>query len=153
MIEIKIPQEISKYEAKLVGPLTSRQTACVVAMGALAYGLYNILKGTVDANTLYALCFFSAVPFGLIGWYKPYGMPAEKFFLAVLFNTIISSSKRIFKSNNILSAISSKLNTPVVQEYTNKKEGKKAAKKQGSKPKSPKALKKSQKKYRKQIMK
>lgn len=155
MIEIKIPQEISQYEAKLVGPLTTRQTACVVAMGVLAYSIYNILKTTVDANTLYSICFFSAVPFGLVGWYKPYGMPAEKFFLAVLFNTIISSSKRVFKSNNILNTISSKLNTPVVQEYTSKKEEKKAARKnkQGNKNKSPKALKKSQKKYRKQLMK
>lgn len=32
MIEIEIPQDISKYESKLIGPFTTRQTICVVGL-------------------------------------------------------------------------------------------------------------------------
>lgn len=149
MIEIKIPQEINKYESKLVGPLTTRQTACVVCIAALCLGVYHILKGLVNTDTLYAICFTIAIPFGIIGWYKPYGMKAEKFFLAVFFNVVISSSRRIFKSENIISAIESKCTTSGVEELNDKK------KKKNAKPKKPKGTdyKKAQNKYRKETFK
>ena len=98
MIEIKIPQEINKYEAKTVGRFTTRQTICLVIVALLSVGLWNLLKGALDVNTRIGICLVVAVPFALAGWYKPYGMHFERFFIAVLFNTIISSTKRIFKS-------------------------------------------------------
>lgn len=135
MIEIKIPQEINKYESKLVGPLTTRQTACVVCMAALCAGTYYILKDIINSDILYFTCFLMAVPFGVIGWYKPYGMRAEKFILAVLFNTIISSSRRIFKSQNIISIIENKFTTPDVKEMNDKKGKRKPKAKKATDPK------------------
>lgn len=143
MIEIKIPQEINKYEAKLVGPLTTRQTICLIGMAVICIATFNILKPLVPADYLYMICLFLAVPFALCGWYKPYGMHFEKFFMAVLFNTIISSTRRIFKSNNVVSNIEKKLTTPAVEEMKGKKKQKKA------KQKDPKKI---QKKYKKHTM-
>lgn len=146
MIEIKIPQEINKYESKLVGPLTTRQTICVVCMAALCAGTYYILKDIINSDILYFTCFLIAIPFGIIGWYKPYGMKAEQFILAVLFDCIISSSRRIFKSPNIISSIEDKFNTSAVIEMNDKK---------GKKPKKQKApdSKKIRNAYKKDIFK
>ena len=143
MIEIKIPQEINKYEAKLVGPLTTRNTVCLIGMAVVCIATFNILKSIVPADYLYVLCIILAAPFGLCGWYKPYGMHFEKFFIAVLFNTVISSSRRIFKSNNVVNNIEKKLTTPAVKEMEGKKKQKQAKKK------DPKKI---QKKYKKHTM-
>ena len=149
MIEIKIPQEINKYEAKLVGPFTTRQTLCLIGMGLTCLVFYNVLKPLVPVDYLYALCLIIGVPFALCGWYKPYGMHFEKFFVAVLFNTIISSSKRFFKSENVINSIENKMTIKPVEEL-NKKKGKKQKDKKNTKNK--KNTKKIQKKYKKQTM-
>ena len=146
MIEIKIPQEINKYEAKLVGPLTTRQTICLVGMAVVCIATFNILKSLLPEDYLYIVCLFLAVPFALCGWYRPYGMHFEKFFMAVLFNTIISSSRRIFKSSNIVENIEKKLITPSVEEMNSKKKQKKQ---KTVKQKDPKKI---QKKYKKHTM-
>ncbi|MCI9545802.1 MAG: PrgI family protein [Lachnospiraceae bacterium] len=147
MIEIKIPQEINKYESKLVGPFTTRQTICVICMAALCVGTYYTLKNIVSTDALYFVCFCIAIPFGLLGWYKPYGMKAEKFFLAVFFNVVISSSRRIFKSENMISAIESKCTTSGVEELNDKKKKAKSKKPKGT------DYKKAQNKYRKETFK
>lgn len=149
MIEIKIPQEINKYEAKLVGPFTTRQTVCLCCMGLLCVGTYNVLKPVIPSDYLYFLCLILGVPFALCGWYKPYGMHFEKFFVAVLFNTIISSSKRVFKSDNVIKTIEEKLTIKPVEELNSKKKKRTSKTKKNSKKKD---LKKIQNKYRKQTM-
>ena len=145
MLEMKIPQEINKYESKLVGPLTTRQTLSIIAAGVLCVLFFKIFKGLIPDDYLYVGCFVIAFPFGIIGWWKPYGMPAEKFFLAVLFNTIISSSRRFFKSNNVVNKIEQKLTVPAVQELDKKKK----KKQKQAKKVDPKKI---QKKYKKQTM-
>lgn len=148
MIEIKIPQEINKYESKAVGPLTTRQVVCVVLAGILCIAFFKIFKGLIADDALYATCFLIAVPFALIGWYKPYGLPAEKFFIAVLFNTIISSTKRFFKSENIVDVVERKFYTSAVEELNSKKDKKKKEKQ--IKNKTPK---KNNKNYKKETIK
>ena len=145
MLQLQIPQEINKYESKLVGSLTTRQTFSIVGMAIVAVGGYNLLKNIVSGDLLYAICLTLAVPFALIGWKKVDGMPFEKFFMAVLFNTIISTSRRIFKSESIISNIEKKLTTASVQELNGKKQ-KKAKKEKQPNPK------KIRKKYKKHTM-
>jgi len=35
MIEVQVPKDVSVYESTLVGPLTSRQTVCLIAAAAV----------------------------------------------------------------------------------------------------------------------
>lgn len=99
MIEIKIPKEINKYEAKLISVFTTRQTVCVAITCVLCILTYNILK-PIDTNIASFACFAVAVPFVLCGWYKPYGMHFEQFFKTVLFSAFLAPAKRKYKIKN-----------------------------------------------------
>lgn len=147
MIEVKIPQEIGDYDAKLIGPFTMRQALCGAIAALLAYLLYNNLSGIIAQDRIIGLILLIDAPLGLIGWIKPYNMRFEKFFIAVLFNTLISSSKRFFKSNSIIDKIESKLTTQPVKELNTRKEKDKKTKQ--AKRNKPVDYKKAQKRYRK----
>lgn len=108
MIEIKIPQEINKYEAKMVGPFTFRQALCGGIAAVLSWVIYNNLKGMFDQETIIGIIFVISCPAALIGWIKPYGMPFEKFFVKVFFSTLISPTKRYFKSTDVIEALDKK---------------------------------------------
>lgn len=43
MLEVPIPKEVNKYEAKLVAGLTTRQTICLVIAAVQAIIVHNIL--------------------------------------------------------------------------------------------------------------
>lgn len=106
MIEVKIPQEITQYDAKIVGPFSGRQAlfgGCAVGIG---YLIYNQFHTILTREQLVSIIFFISVPFGLLGWARPYGMRFEKFFFSVLLHSMLHSSKRYFRSDNILTRIS-----------------------------------------------
>ena len=42
MIEVKIPKEITQYEAKFVGPFTLRQTICIGICLPACITIYNV---------------------------------------------------------------------------------------------------------------
>ena len=104
MIEIKIPKEIEQYDAKVIGPFSIRQAVCGGTAALLSYGLYNLFYAALTEEQLIGIIIAVSVPFGLIGWIRPYGMRFEKFFMAVLFNTIISSPKRYFRQEYRISS-------------------------------------------------
>ena len=105
MIEVKIPQEINQYDAKLVGPFTMRQALCGGIAALLSYGIYNGMKGTVSEETVIGLILLVSTPFALLGWVKPYGMRFEKFFIGILFNTLISSPKRYYQPKDMITEL------------------------------------------------
>ena len=105
MIEVKIPQEINQYDAKLVGPFTMRQALCGGMAALLSYGIYNGMKGTVSEETVIGLIMLVSTPFALLGWVKPYGMRFEKFFIGILFNTLISSPKRYYQPKDMITEL------------------------------------------------
>ena len=105
MIEVKIPQEISQYEAKMVGPFTMRQAICGLAAIVASWTLRAHLGNILSQDALISLIVLVCIPLGLIGWIKPYGMRFELFFAGVLFNTLISNSKRFFRSADIIAKI------------------------------------------------
>ena len=105
MIEVKIPQEINQYDAKLVGPFTMRQALCGGIAALLSYGIYNGMKGTVSEETVIGLIMLVSTPFALLGWVKPYGMRFEKFFIGILFNTLISSPKRYYQPKDMITEL------------------------------------------------
>ena len=111
MIEVKIPQEINQYDAKLIGPFTIRQAVCGGSAVLLSYLAWHFLQNTMAQETLIGLILLIAVPFGLLGWIKPYGQRFEHFFVGVLFNTLISCSTRTFRSENLFYHIKSEETT------------------------------------------
>ena len=92
-LEIKIPKEITKYEAKLIGPLTTRQTVCLIpGFGAaiLAKMLCDQLAPSITGMAM-ILVF---IPFGLLGFVKVYEMPFEQFAVGWFKTRFLAPSKR-----------------------------------------------------------
>lgn len=143
MIEVKIPQEITQYDAKIVGPFSGRQAVfggCAVGIGYLVYNQFHTL---LTREQLVAIIFFLAVPFGLLGWARPYGMRFEKFFFGVLLHSMLHSSRRYFRSEDTFALISGQLSPD------RKENGQAADRKKTRKESGTSDWKKAHKKYRK----
>jgi len=99
MIEREIPKDISKFETKLVGPFTSRQTGCIVASAGVCFIMYNTLSALqLDATLVIFICFLCCTPFVAMGWKKPYGMTFEKFAMHYVTYFVLAPSKRKYKT-------------------------------------------------------
>lgn len=100
MIEMEIPKDIRKYESKLIGPFSTRQTVCVVAAGVFALILgkgFTFLPTDMKYMLIGVLC----VPILAFGWIKPYGMKLEQFLSTAITTTLLSPKKRLYMTNNI----------------------------------------------------
>lgn len=105
MIEIKIPKEINRYEAKAIGPFTLRQLVCLLICLPLCVGVFLLLKPYIGSDFA---GFAALIPGGiafLFGWYKPYGLKFEKYFKSVFISTYLAPSKRLYKTENYYSGI------------------------------------------------
>ena len=105
MLEVKIPQEIRKYEAKMVGPFTARQTICLGIAALSGWLLYNALKDVLSKTGIIGMVICVGMIAGLFGWAKPYGMTFEKFIGKMIFAVILSPAKRYFKSGQTIKDI------------------------------------------------
>ena len=99
MLEAQIPKDIRKYDAKLVGPFTTRQLICFVGGSLVSYGCYKLLGSNLGDTTL-TICSIAAAPFILFGWVKPYGMVFEKFFKTAFVSTVLAPKNRKYKIKN-----------------------------------------------------
>lgn len=100
MIEIKIPKEVTKYEAKLVGPFTARQcVALLIFVPMIAFCYINLSKVMNSTAALY-IC----APIGglgaLFGWIKPYGLPFEKYLKSMFISSFLAPKVRVYKTEN-----------------------------------------------------
>lgn len=100
MIEVPIPQDIREYETTFVGPLTLRHCVCIAAIGGITYAGYFLEKAAGIDPMSAPLFMIPALPFGLIGWFKPYGMHFEKFIGKAYDENFRCPSKRIFMVEN-----------------------------------------------------
>lgn len=123
-IEREIPKDINKYETKLIGPLTTRQTVCIIPASILSISLYMLLKDVLPTDACIMTCIFVALPFLLCGWYKPNGLPFEKFVRTVFITTILAPKHRVYKTINYYETAIKSLDPPV-----DKKKEKEALKK------------------------
>lgn len=92
-LEIKIPKEVTQYEAKLIGPLTTRQTIWSVVGGLTAIGVHALLSPIIPEYAMY-ITLFACAPAALIGFVKVYEMPFEKFAIGYIKTNLITSTKR-----------------------------------------------------------
>lgn len=108
-IEIKIPKEINKYEAKFIGPFTLRQTVSLGICLPVGVGLFVLLKPYVGSD----LAGFFVVPPAaigyLFGWYRPYGMKFETYLKTAFINSFVAPSKRLYKTENYYSQVLTEL--------------------------------------------
>lgn len=101
MIEIEIPKDIKDYEPKFIGPFTLRKflgmagSVLVMAIG------YNVFKGIFDNGLKIIIPLAIAIIPFLIGYYKPYGLPFEKYAIVQLNTNIIPPKIRKYKTKNL----------------------------------------------------
>ena len=103
MIELEVPKDIRKYEAKLFGPFTTRQLICFVIACGIAFLSYNFLKELMPQDILVVLIIVIDLPVLLCGWFKPYGMPFEKFAKVAFTTTFVSPAIRKYVTENAFS--------------------------------------------------
>ncbi len=101
MIEIEMPKDITKYEAKLAGIATPRQAVCVTIAAILGYMTRSFLKAfelSQDMETFFMMV-VAAIPLAF-AVYKPYGMKLEDFLGTAVVNFFLAPSKRKYISEN-----------------------------------------------------
>jgi hypothetical protein len=108
MIELEIPRDIRKYEAKLFGPFTTRQLVCFVIAAVIALAAYFVLADMMPQDICFFVIIIIDLPLLLCGWVKPYGMPFEKFAKTAFTTTFVSPAARKYVTEN---AFAEKTNT------------------------------------------
>ena len=117
MIEIEIPKDISKYEAKLVASFTTRQVACLVIAGAITVPTFLALGKVAPRDVCSIVVLLEAIPFVLLGWIKPYGMNFEQFIRTAFISNVLSPKKRKYVTTNVYEYENPEFNS----EYMDKK--------------------------------
>lgn len=94
MIKSRIPKDIRKYETKLVGPFTLRQTICIavaVALDVVVLSICTLLKISMD--TMIMVLMFVDVP--IMAFSKKIGgVNMEVYIKEVLFDSLMSPAKK-----------------------------------------------------------
>lgn len=99
-IEKEIPKDISKYESKLISAFTTRQVVCGVPGILLGVGTYFLLRNFIEGDLVFILAFIVALPLLLCGWYKPYGIPFEKYISIVFVSQVLAPKNRKYVTEN-----------------------------------------------------
>ena len=101
MLSVAVHKDIGEYTEKVVGKLSVRTLACTagglgasVAVAAVAYLGLGI---PVDAVTLPVMA--ASMPFWLMGFWRPKGLPAEKF-VPLLANHLLSDGKLLYSTGS-----------------------------------------------------
>lgn len=101
MIEIEIPKDLRDYEPKQLGPFTTRQAIGVgLATVTMLIGFFT-LKNIFDNGLNVIIPMGLASIFILFGYWKPYGMPFEKYVISQIVTVIIPPKKRKYKIDNL----------------------------------------------------
>ena len=104
MIEIELPKDITRYEAKLAGLVTKRQAVCIAISAVLLYGIKSacVTFGLVEAKGF--LMMVGALLPMTFAVYKPYNMNLEDFIEQAFINNVLAPSKRKYQIENVYAA-------------------------------------------------
>ncbi len=100
MIELEVPKDIRRYEAKLFGPFTTRQLICFIIAAVVAFLMYGILGKFIPQDICFFVIIVIDLPALLCGWVKPYGMPFEQFAQTAFTTTFVSPAARKYVTEN-----------------------------------------------------
>lgn len=101
MIEVQVPKDVSVYESTLVGPLTSRQTVCLIAAAAVEFVYYNVVQTLnlgLDTNAMLCIGMMLAAPILYMAIGKPYGMRPEVYIYYYLLPSLLSNKDRPYET-------------------------------------------------------
>lgn len=95
----KTQKDVGKYQAKLVGPFSVRQTIFVGIASVAAILLWNIFDALhMSMENKVATILIVAAPIALLGFLNPYGMTCLEFIKQYYEYHILSSRKRIYQT-------------------------------------------------------
>jgi len=101
MIEIEVPKDITKYEAKLIASFTTRQVGCLAIAAVIAVPTFLALRDAVPRDVATLIILLLVLPFVLLGWVKPYGMNFEQFVRTAFISNVLSPKKRKYVTMNV----------------------------------------------------
>ena len=99
MIEREVLKDIGQYEPKFIAGLTARQCACVALGTAVTLPLGFVLNKFFIPTFSIPVSGMIGAPIYMCGWYKPYGVPFEKFLFMIIKTALISPKKRKYIMN------------------------------------------------------
>ena len=100
-MEVKINREIREYTESMFFGLTMRQFVFSVLALASSVATYFILKSLIGLEAVSWVCMLAAVPFGVLGFVKYNGMPAEKFIAAWVRSELLLPKALVFGDSNL----------------------------------------------------
>lgn len=80
-LQIPVQKDIGEYEEKIVGKLSFRTLACVAGgfgSAILVAAIFHFWVGVEVADAAFPIM-CASIPFWLAGFWRPFGMRAEKF--------------------------------------------------------------------------
>ena len=127
MIEVQVPKDVSVYESTLVGPLTSRQTVCLIAAAAVEFVYYNVIQTLnlgLDTNAMLCIGMMLAAPILYMAIGKPYGMRPEIYIYYYLLPSLLSNKDRPYETKLTYDSILEEIEKQEQLAETNKNHGK-----------------------------
>lgn len=144
MIEVQVPKDISQYDPPFVGPLTARQTVCVVAAAAVEYVYYIVLKTlgipitlTDGGNLPILIGIVLALPILYLAIGKPYGMRPEIYLYYYLLPWLLAPKDRPYATKLTYETLREIADAQAEEEAGQKQPGKKQTIKRKEKKKPP----------------
>ena len=105
MAYVTIPKDLSRVQSKVLFGLTKRQVICFGAAALVGVPLFFLAKGSLGTTTA-ALCMILVMlPFFLFAMYEKNGQPLEVFLGHLIQNKFIRPKVRIYRTNNLYSAL------------------------------------------------
>ena len=98
MIEVEMSKDIRDYSAKVLGPFTGKQLACLGLAAAYGVPLIILLPFGLIPNIIIGMV--CMLPVIACGWIKPYGIPLEKFLFKCMFPIILGKGRRKVRNKN-----------------------------------------------------
>ena len=96
MIQIDLPNDITDYAPRVIGPFTMRQIVCTVIGGAYAVPIAMALP--FDDYLIKAIAGAVLItPALACGWIDVYGMPLERFAWQVIKFMFVNSPVRVYR--------------------------------------------------------
>ena len=126
MLSVSVHKDIGEYREKVVGKLSARTLACTaggLASSVAAAAIANFGFGVPVADaTLPVMA--ASMPFWLMGFWRPKGLPAEKF-APLLLEHVLGSGKLVYSTGSA----PWKMAGPIACQKTDKKASRRARRK------------------------
>lgn len=120
MIEIQVPNDVTKYKTKVLGPFTGRQLVIIIAVIFLDFFLYANIFAPMEmsAETLVYIAMAIDAPICLF-MFEVYGLPMEKFIAQFFVCNVLAPTKRKY-----VGTLSREVDPPMSSEKINRIEKK-----------------------------